>query len=242
MNTNHINPHLLKKELLENKSKYLLSTLILGLIAILSVIAFTGEGTHAQGDLAFNQYIWSNYSAGILPQLGAVVAIVMGMGSFSLERARGTVLFLLNTPLSRDVIFSTKTSAGLILICSTLLVSFLLVFLTSRLFDFHIILGTLLAVFFLTLVGVIFVFQLTILFSVLSTDPVKAGLASASCCFILYGAGLFNETQLFSPFYYMGGGTYLNGGPYPWFFLPFMLFVSIALYILAQHLWRNLEV
>lgn len=240
MNINHINPHLLKKELWENKSKHLLSTLILGLIAVLSVITYNG-GIHTQ-DLSYNQYIWNNYSAGILPQLGAVVAIVMGMGSFSLERARGTILFLLNTPLSRDVIFCTKTSAGLILLCSALLVFYLLVFLSSRLFDFPIIFGALVAVFFLNLMGVIFIFQLTILFSVLSTDPVKAGLASASCCFLFYGAGLFKETRFISPFYYMGGGTYLDGGEYPWVFLPLMFFFSIALYILAQHFWRKLEV
>ncbi len=241
MVTERINPHLLSKELLENRSKYLLCTLVLGLLAIASVIFFPGNGSHVL-TVSFNHYIWSHWSAGLLPQLGAAVAIVMGMGSFSLERARGTILFLFNTPLSRDTIFRTKTVAALLLLCCTLIASAFLVILSSRLLGYHIASGPFMAVLMLTLMGLIFVFQLTVLFSVLTTDPVKAGTISAFCCFILYGFGLFNETHFISPFYYMGGADYLHGASYPWIFLPVMLLLSIALYILAQHFWRNLEV
>ena len=235
-----INHSLLKKELLESRSKYLLSTLIMGLPAILSVILYLENGDHLL-KVSFNQYIWS-WNGGILPVMGTVVAIVLGMGSFSLERAQGTVLFLLNTPLSRESIFRTKTFAGLLLLSGTLIVSVLLLFLTSRLFDYHLDFGPFIAVFVLTFMGLFFVFQLTVIFSVLTTDPVKAGVFSASCCFVLYAAGLFNLTRVVSPFYYMGGAAYLYGESYPWIFLPVILALSIGLYVLAQHFWRNLEV
>ncbi|MEW5922192.1 MAG: ABC transporter permease subunit [Bacillota bacterium] len=253
MANKYVDPFLLKKELLENWSKYLLGSLMLGLTAVCSAFLYGTNGgltpllpgitgSPALEPAAYTLYIANRWGAGTLPQLGAVVAIVLGMGSFSLERARGTLLFLLNTPLTRETIFRTKTCAGLLLLCGSLLVSVLVLCLTSRLLGYSLAAGPFTAGFFLTLAGLFFIFQLTIFFSVLSADPVKAGVASAFCCFLLYSAGLFNKTRFLSPFYYMGGGTYLQGGPYPWLYLLIILAATFILYSLGRRFWHRLEV
>lgn len=223
-----INPFLLKKEMQENWSKYLLCSLMLGLTA--------GWGASFYG-IDGGRY----WLTDILPFLGAAAAIILGMGSFSLERARGTLLFLLNTPLTRETIYRTKIWCGILLLTGSLLVAWASFFLAARLFGHLSFSGAFAAAFFLTFLGLVFCLQLSIFFSVLSADPVKASIASAFCLFILYSAALLEKTRFISPFYYMRGGTLIEGGPFPWPDLAVLLAANFALYHLGRHIWLRLE-
>lgn len=241
MITGLINPHLFRKELLENRSKYLLCFFILGLPAVLCVFLFSQNGNHNPGFL-YNEYIGAYWSSGALPQLGTVAAILLGMGLFSLERTKGTILFLFNTPLSRNTIFHTKVAAGLVLLLSASIASFLLLLLFSRMLGYALALEALIPVFILTFAGMVFIFILTVFFSVFTIDPVKAGAAAVFCCFILYGLVFFKTTRILSPYYYMSGAGFLEGANYPWIFLPAIFIAAIFFYIVAQWQWRRLEV
>ncbi len=181
----------------------------------------------------YSIYSWSQWNGKNLYQIGTILAIIMGMNLIAGEKVSKTLEFLLAKPISRASLYFTKFAAGVINLGIIVLVSTTLLYIVSLIMGYQILLGTLFVSTIITLMGLIFIFTLTLLISTILDEPVKVGLLSAFILFLLAIPGWFQKTYFLSVFHHMKAGEYMLEGNFPFTALIIILLLILGMYYIG---------
>lgn len=230
---------LFRKEIRENTLKFIFGVLLLGTVALIITItaisASCPQNFFLQQDNmpeTLSSYFWNQWSAKGLPLAGILVSIILGAGVFAQEKARGTLFFLASTPLSRRNIYDTKVAAGLVLLFACIIGTTLLLILFTSFYGISLPVLPFVIGAFLAFCGIAVIYQVTIIFSILTDDPLKAGVASVLLSFLLSIPGLFEGGQKYSLLLQMQSRNSALEEPFSWFFFLLMA----ALFFALRHL------
>ncbi|RJX27116.1 MAG: hypothetical protein C4554_04845 [Dethiobacter sp.] len=248
-----INPALLAKELWENRIKFILMFVLLGILGAAIPLLFNFTEILRNMDLSpfvdpgelsfiwsnYSNYAWSQWTAKNLTQLATLSAIVLGMGSLAGESAYGTALFLLSKPLSRRQIYATKTAAGFVMLAGLVFGSTVIFILVSALKGFTLAQGVFLLSSVITFGGAVVIYLGTAIFSVLIAEPVRAGVAAALFWMLASVPGFFKGTAAYSVFFQMKAVKYWFLGENP--FIPLLIFLITGwiLFEIGVYLWSR---
>lgn len=251
-----INLALFNKEIRENRVKFYLCFIVLGIMAVTLPLIFEltrdffsrmiwpdGALQHELEFIAssYNNYAWSQWTAKNLTQLGVIAAVALGMGTLAGEISYGTALFLLSKPITRREIYTTKTAAGLLLLALCLLGSTLLFMLVSAWKGFTLDYAGFLIACVITYAGAANIYLATALLSVLISEPVRAAVAAALFLLAVSVPGYFRTAAVFSIFYQMKAVPYWIFGQNPIIPLGLSLVLAGLLYEAGVWLWSRRE-
>ncbi|MCL5982759.1 MAG: ABC transporter permease [Firmicutes bacterium] len=225
---------LLRKELHEMRWKLLLGTGILTALAvtlpflyefILDMMqAFLSAGDFLSRFLPAEQlkllenysfYIWSQWNAKNLYQIGLIFAILTGMSLIAGETGSQTAHFLLTRPVSRRMIYFSKASAGALVLLLMVLISTAAIFLVTRFTPYSLEAGRLWLATAITVLCLLSVYSLTLYCSTVIDDPVRAGGAALLVILASSVLGWFPATRDFSLLAYIQGAQYFLQGAVP---------------------------
>lgn len=249
-----VKPALFFKELLENRVKFWVFMFLLGglAIAIPLLFEFTGNllgkvelSSYVDpGEISFilsdySNYAWSQWTAKNLTQIASLAAIVLGMGALAAESAYGTAPFLLSKPLTRRQVYTTKVAAGIFLLALVIFGSTLILILVSATKGYSLQGGALFVSTVVVFFGAAVVYLGTTVFSVLISDPVKAGVAAGLFWGLASLPGFFREAVHYSIFFQMKAPGYWLSGDYPWPTLLIFLGLAFLLYETGVYFWKK---
>lgn len=247
-----MNTTLLKKELREALWKLVLGTVILTALALFIPLSYNFIidlfsllpyeqlekylGT-IPTDLFndFSLYLWSQWNAKNLPQLGAIMAILVGMSLLAGEANNKTMSFLLTRPVSRRSVFLSKVLTGILMMFIMVWTATLLMIFTAGFTPNAVDTGKLLTCTFITSIGLFVILSLSILFSTIFGEPVKAGGATVLILVILAAASWFKPLRVINPFIHMYGAQYMIAGTFP--LIPVLLMSLVGVGFLAVAMW-----
>lgn len=253
---------LLRKELREMRWKLVVGLLILlvtavsypfmheWLIGYLSVsvpddlqlpFGLSLEGIKAMNDFTFAVY--SNWNAKNLQQIGAILAILLGMGLLAAEYEHDTMSFLLTNGLSRPAVFWTKVAAGLLGLVLLVGVPTLAIFPATALAGLQMQHYRIIGATVVGFAGLTMIFALSVLFSAIIRDALKAGLVTG--CFAI-GLGLLGVVPglgKYLPFRQMMALPYFLGiTNFPWLTVTSFAAISGLLLVLAYRTYARNDV
>ncbi len=251
-----IHPTLFRKELRENRIKFIF--IFCAAAALAALIPFIYEPTK---DLlqrmnlspypgfdsiellvgSYDNFIWSQWVAKNLTQLSTLAALILGMSVLSSEIAYGTVLFLTGKPLSSREIYTTKAAAGVFLLALVVFLPTLLLIFISGVKGYALDIGTIVLAVSITFTGACVIYLVTIIFSLLVPQPVKALVAAAVFWLAASIPGYFVGTAQYSIFYQMKGISYWLYTGDPVVPLGFFLVLNGLIYELGVWLWTTRE-
>lgn len=248
-----LSPSLFRKEIRENTLKFIFGVLLLGTVALIITITATpascpqsffslqdnmpGLETNLnevaeKAQETLSSYFWNQWNVKGLPLIGILISIILGAGVFAQEKAKGTLFFLASTPLSRRNIYDTKVAAGLVLLFACIIGATLLLILFTSFYGISLPVLPFVIGAFLAFCGLAVIYQATIIFSILTDDPLKAGVASVLLSFLLSIPGLFEGGQKYSLLLQMQFRNSALEEPFSWFFFLLMA----ALFFALRHL------
>lgn len=179
----------------------------------------------------FSYYLWSQWNAKNLYQLGVIIVAVLAVAQFAGENSKRNMSFLLSRPATRRQIFAGKSGAGLILIYLVLGLSTLFLCVLSLLFNYQALWTKLLFSSLISLLWLTVLYLLGCLLSILTSLPLLAGLALLGVGAILAVPGCFLPTRALSIFYQMKAVSYfLKGDLLVLSVLPALLFSGLLYY------------
>jgi len=179
-----------------------------------------------------NYYLWSQWNAKNLYQVGTILAILLGMNVFAGEVSRGTAGFLMTRPITRAEVFITKASAGAVMLFLIVFLSTLALILSAVIEFGTVDVGRLVVATIITIVGLLVIYSFSLLISVLIDEPVKAGAVSALGVFLSAVPGWFPKTTNFSLFTHITATEYFTDGNLPVVeLLVMVLLITIFLYV-----------
>ncbi|GEM_PF-5210327 len=177
-------------------------------------------------------YLFGNWYAKNLYQMGTLIALFFGMGLIANETTRKTSSLIFTQPLKRSTIYLYKfgTAAGLLILM--LLFSTLILYPTTAMVGEQMPGLDFLAPLPMTAAGLLIILALTGLFSVLFDDSIKAGAISALILAIIAIPGWIPKEPIYklSIFYHMKGISIFLNGEFPW--LVFFIFLAITALLL----------
>lgn len=175
-------------------------------------------------------YLWSQWNGKNLYQIGAALAVVLGMGAVAGEVSRKTVSFLLTRPVSRSAVFFSKALAGIILIILPVLVSTLVLIVASARVFQGVSYGRLLGATVITALGLVVIYSFSLLISTVVHDSIRAGVISGLLLILWAVPGWFSATRTLSLFTHITGGEFFleGGSPLP-VFLGFLVLSTVFL-------------
>ena len=246
-----MNGILLRKELREARWKLVLGTAILASIAVFIPLSFNfikelifsipQEQLERYGGMMpvnifndFTLYLWSQWNAKNLTQIGTILAVLVGMNLIAGETSGQTAGFLLARPVSRRNVFLTKALAGMLSIIFMVWLSTIIMVITVHFTAYTVDAGRLLTTTVLTTLGLLLLFCLTMLFSTLIDEPVKAGGATGFVVLLMVFFGWIEPLRWLNLFNYMHGARYFIGGIFP--VVPAAIMCAAALVLLAAGL------
>ncbi len=248
-----------RKELRENRWKIAVAIAISVALAVLTALTYDyvksmigpgGVSTQVpemfRGSLeaqlsGYSTFVWMSWYGKSFYQFGAILAIIVGMGLFSSEVARGTLSFLLARPFGRREIFATKFAAGAISLLVPLSVGTLLLVPLARLAGHGVDAVQLLLGLPVALSGVLVLFALSVTFSVLIDEPVKAGAAAGGVALLLSIPSWFERVRALSIYSQMQALPVLRGEGFPWGATAAMLGIAVLLYYAGLAAFRARE-
>jgi len=191
-----INTAVLKKEIRETAWKHVLALALLSALGITLPFVFEwigkfqvdiggtlGEAYRRQmSDFTF--YMWANWYGKNLYQILVIYTVVVGMAQLAGETGRNTAGFLFSKPLGRETIYRSKFIAGAALMLTVMTVATSLTYLAAS------AAGKGLPALFMTglvvnAAGLLLIYNLALMFSVLFDDQLKAGAAAFSSALVL---------------------------------------------------------
>ncbi len=190
----------------------------------------------------FTNAMWSNLNDQNLPQIGSLLAIILGIGLLAPEIESGTITLLLTNGISRQRVFWTKSILAVgALILLLVVVGILVVPLSSAfgysLRHFRIIPATLVAA-----LGIAFVFSVSLLISLILKERIWSGIVSAVVFALWSILGFWEATRVFSPFYHMRARDYFYGDAnFPWLAVVGFIAATIAVLLVAERRFAREE-
>jgi len=185
-------------------------------------------------------YMWSNWYGKNLLQLDTFIAVLVGMGLVSGERARRTADLLFSRPLTRGELFASKYVAGLAAVAVVPLASTIAAVASAAIwagwFDAVFLAGLVPAI-----AGTWLVYSLAVLASTFFSDPIKSGAGAAGLALLAAVPGWFAGTRRWSLFYHSAGWDVLRGAPGAWLAVGALVVVAVVLYAVAAARVRRLE-
>lgn len=241
-----MNRALIGKELRESRWKLVVGTVVLTLFAVALVLlydllkgmmlqvppGFDWARDFIRIDLLddFNYYLWSQWHAKNLYQFGTVLAVLVGMSSVAGEVNSHTISFLLARPISRRTVFANKVIAGVITLGVAVAVSTGLMLIVSMASTEQVIdVGRLTVATLITFIGLILIYMLSVFFSTLIDEPVKAGGITVLTLLLMSVLGWFGATRQYSLFTHINGGEYFIRGTFPFVSLGAMILTTLGL-------------
>lgn len=173
--------------------------------------------------------------------MGTILAIIMGMGLVASEASKGTIEFLLSKPITRESALFEKFLVGAIELIFVALFSTLILYPASNFAGYKIAVSSILLALIPTIIGVIFIFVLTLLYSILLDNPVKVFAASIVSVLVLAIPGWFEKTQKYSLFRVMGAKEAFFDGKLVLSELGIVLITSPFVYLTALYIFNQLE-
>jgi ABC-2 type transport system permease protein len=190
----------------------------------------------------FSLYIWSQWNAKNLTQLGTIIAILVGMNLIAGEISNQTVSFLLTRPIARRTVFFTKALAGALIIMLSVAVSTFALIAIVQFTPHSLEAGSLIVATFITTAGLIVIFALTLFFSTIIDEPVKAAGLTVVVVILLSVLGMFRQTRTLSLFNHMHATQYFIGGVFPLWPLVVMALAVIVLLGAGAYIFEKKEI
>jgi ABC-2 type transport system permease protein len=241
-----MNGVLIAKEIRESRWKLMMGMAVFSLLAgviplmyglIIDMISYIPPGfSGLMGvDLLDNYslYLWSQWHAKSLYQLGTLLAVLLGMSAVAGEVNSHTISFLLTRPVSRKAVYINKIAAGIIIMAVVVIVSTGIMILISIFSSDQVIeVGRLAVATLIAFIGLVLIYVFSVFFSTLINEPVRAGGITVLLLLGVSVMGWFPLTRKFSLFTHISGGEYIIRGSLP--FIPLGLMLAFtAVFLLA---------
>ena len=236
-----VNSVLVKKEWRESLWKH---TLFLALLIILGCsLPFFFEWLgkiqlNLGGDLGealrqqqnnFTLYMWANWYGKNLYQLLVVYAVLVGMAQVAGEVGRNTAAFLFSKPLTRETVFRSKFVAGATAMIAVMAVTTLLTYLAVFLFGKELT-PLFLAGLPVNAAGILLIYSLALMFSVVFDDQLKAGAAAFGAALVIGIPGWFPSYGMYSLYRQMHAWPVYTGDGYQLVAIVIMLLATWLCY------------
>jgi len=202
--------------------------------------AFLGLIEQQLGD--FDLYLWANWYGKNLLQAVVVLALLVGAGAIAGEAGRSTLEFLLARPVSRRQVVWAKAAAGITVLWSLTLPATLAAGLGGVAAGHALDWGRFLLGLPGTLAAGAVIYAVALVFSVLTTDLLRAGVVGGLALAPLMVAGWFGKTAWVSPFHYMRGSRVFAEQALPYPALAGLLLAAAILIWLAARLFESRDV
>lgn len=248
---------LIKKELRENKWVFIIGLILLLVFALTNSLTYsivknlltTNKVANIPGMSAdylqtlqnFGLYTWSGWFGKSYEQVTIVLAIILGMGLIAGEVSKDTIGFLLAKPFSRRQVFAQKFLAGSLILIVLSFLSTIWLFLTAKYSgnEFNLGLDKFLIATLNSLPSLLLIFSLTIIFSVILNDRLKAGLIAAFIAIALSIPGFFPDYADYNFYKYFVSTNVLNGQGFPWQSFIIITAVTTVLYVIGEQLFKR---
>ncbi len=164
----------------------------------------------------YSVYIWSQWHAKNLYQVGALIAIIMAASQFAGEVSRRTIGFYLTRPVTRRLGFLAKVIAGSLAMLIMFGGGTVLIWAASAIMGNNADWGRLFIALLLSLIwlNAYYLFGCTV--SVFNREPITAGVLIGLAGIVLSLPGLFAVSRQFSIFYQMRAVEYFIQGLSIW--------------------------
>lgn len=185
-------------------------------------------------------FIYTQWFGKNLGQFVPIFAMIMAFPLFARETENGTMEFLLARS-SRKKVFWTKSCVALLVLISQMLVFSLLPGVYSLLASKDLKYEYLAAYTIHTLIGALFWFALTMMFSVLYDDQVKPILSVVGILASTTVAGIFKPLRFLNTYSYILGGKILSTGKLDVPYTMGLLCLSIVVILLSYTMFLKKE-
>ncbi|MEJ5228426.1 MAG: ABC transporter permease subunit [Pseudothermotoga sp.] len=196
--------------------------------------------TFVQNLSDWNFYIFSQWFGKNLGQIVPIVAIIMAFPLFARENENRTIEFLLARE-SRKKVFFAKSLLGLSILLIQMLIFSLLPVFYSFFARENLNYTQLWAFLVHTVVGAVFWFALSLLFSVISNDQVKPILISVGLLAITTALGVIKSTRFLNTYAYILGSKIFQSGRIDFGYTMGLLISSIVLFFLSYNFFLKKE-
>lgn len=234
-----INHTVLRKEWRENAWKHALALAVLGVLGFTLPFIFEwfgkmqiefggalGEVYRRQmGD--FTLYMWANWYGKNLFQVLVIYAIAVGMGQVAGEVDRNTAGFLFSKPLSRETVYRSKFAAGAAPMIAVMAAATVLSYLAAQVAGKDLP-ALFLAGIVINAVGLLVIYSLALMFSVLFDDQLKAGVTAFGAALLIAVPGWIPGWGMYSLYRQMGAWPVYAGDDWQ---LPAMAVMLLAAWL-----------
>ncbi|MEJ6951487.1 ABC transporter permease [Natronospora cellulosivora (SeqCode)] len=186
-------------------------------------------------------YIWSQWNAKNLYQIGSVIAIILAMSQIAGEVSSNTIGFLLSKPVPRKKVYYTKAFAGIILLSITVILTTALLLILGYLFFDDLLIYPLLIASIISLIGLYLIYSLSLFFSTIIDDPIKAGITTAIIVIASSIPGWFQTTRRFSLSTYIKGEDYILNNQFPYLAILIIIVITILIIGIGANIFEKKE-
>lgn len=190
----------------------------------------------------FPTFLWSQWYAKTGLQVGSLAAIILGAGSLAREFETGTAQFLLSRPVTRAEVVAAKALAAGAHLAGMVVLSTAAALAGAALAGKSFPLTWALAFSVANLAGFWVVLGLATLASGITREVLKAAGLATAVAMLLSVPGLFRATRELSVFFWMRGGGFVAGTPFPWLAVVIMLGAATGLFFLVHRLVARTDV
>ncbi|MEW6621972.1 MAG: ABC transporter permease subunit [Bacillota bacterium] len=187
----------------------------------------------------YSLYVWSQWNAKNLYQFGSMMVIIIAAVQFAGEVSKKTMGFYLTRPITRNQGFLAKCAAAALLLLVVVCGGIFFIWLISHFLGYSVEWGRLVVATVVTFTWLMVFYLLSAIISILSREPVPAGVIAGISGMALSLPGLFAPIRQFSIFYQMRAIEYFIGGQPPLLSLAASLVIIGLLFFIGMHLFRK---
>jgi len=192
---------------------------LLPLVPALDVSGAVGRRIREAAELAreYRGYVWSQWFRQHLPQMGTVIAVLLGNGGLLLQTSGGGALFTLSMPVSRNRLLGVRAAAGLAeFLALAMFPSLLVPLLSPAIGETYGLGNALIHSLCLFIAGTVF-FSLAVLLSTVFSDAWRPLVIALSVAAVLgFCEQVFREVSRYGIFTVMSGEAWFRTGRLPW--------------------------
>jgi len=225
------------KTWLETRSRFLIGLILLLLSAAGTVVIWPrlvellplASNLQAKGEIGrrireaidlsreYHGYVWSHWFGQNMMELGTVLAVLLGTGGLLSQSSKGTALFTLSLPVSRNRLLGVRAATGLAeFLVLAIAPSLLIPILSPAIGKTYGVGDTLIHGMCVFIAGAVF-FSLAFLLSTIFTDLWRPLLIPLFAAAVIGGCELlFRGLSPYGIFQVMSGEVYFRNGQLPW--------------------------